>query len=273
MTVAPLAPQRLPVPSRYFAGESLNSYNRRLSSANTTTVADIERALKSAGHTISAGRHAEDRKALWRILGGLPPSAFTTPTELDGEEVVERQLCLQCCSGHMARGRLPTVGHICLRHKRWFTDAVQVSVEGMPELLAAERVFRRVLSPRRVLVDNHAYLLAQECSTAAIPRSVLNDRASARSAVPVEALAYPETVGLARLLTDSAFLGEVLHTRAAEDRFGVVETAVSSLLPYSEVQRAVGRLWDVVKVLYARAGRASSSDGDLRDPWNLLRHW
>lgn len=272
MTGPPPPLQRLPVPTRCFDGEGFTSYSRRLAAANSVTVAEVERALKSAGHTISAGKHAEDRKELWRGLGGLHTSAFTTPTEIDGEEVSERQLCMQCCAGVHARGRRPQLGHICLRHRRWCTDDLQTSIADVPELLDAERMFRRVVAPRHVLVDNHAYLIAQECSTAAVPRDVLKDRAHGRTDLPVEALAYPETVALTRMLTDPRFLGRVLRTPRRDKRLALVEAAVNKLLPYPDALRAVGRVWDVVTVLHERVGTVAPGETEVRDPWNLLRH-
>lgn len=194
------------------------SYARRLAEANGATPALIERTVRSNGYPLPAGRESEERRQLWRHLGALSPEAFTEPVTFEGDEVVARPLCLRCCTGQVARGRLPYTGWVCARHRRWI-GPVQYDVRGLPALIAAEQRFRRVLAPRAVVVDSPVYRLAGQAASQALDRTCLNQRAQQLGfdAPPQELLVYPETVRLACLITDPRFL-DVAFTRSPEQR-------------------------------------------------------
>lgn len=268
---------RLPVPVRKFHGEDVMSYARRAAEANGTTAAAIERTARSDGFSLPAGRDTEQRRDLWQQLRGLQPAAFTEPETVGGDEVVTRPLCLRCCAGRRASGRLPEVGWVCLRHQWWIGNS-QRSVRALPELCAAEHQFRRVLVPRGVLV---ATRVAQrvEAAILGLPEDLLLSRAQRLDAAQVsrELLSYPEIVTLTCLITDPQFGAQVLTPVPKDERYRLVSEAVANKLSRVDADD----LWDVVNPLWqllnlehdwvstARLRGVEPSDGQ----WNLLRCW
>ena len=109
----------LPVRTRICRGESLDSYSRRHSAHNHCAPADIDRALRERGILTTKSRHRLERLQAWRKLGALPDTAFTTPERVHDELVTDRALCRRCSGGEPARGRLPDIGMVCLRHRQW----------------------------------------------------------------------------------------------------------------------------------------------------------
>lgn len=199
MTIRPL-----PVPTRPFDGENLNSYAARHTRRNATTIDHIERALRQDGTMANTTmRSPPERLNAWRQLGRLHSSAFTTLGSIHGQPVLERPLCLRCTNGEAAIGRLPATGWVCIRHRRWI-KAQQCDIRALPELLAAERHFRRVLAPRGVLADAPAMRLARDCAGVDIKLDVLTQRAERAGTDITDMLLYPETVKIARLITRPA---------------------------------------------------------------------
>lgn len=268
---------RLPVRVRRFHGEDVMTYAHRAAEANGTTSTALERTARSDGFSLPAGRDTEQRRDLWRQLGGLHPAAFTEPETVGGDEVATRTLCLRCCAGHRATGRLPGVGWVCLRHRWWIGDA-QCSARALPELCAAERRFRRVLVPREVLVVTR---VAQrvELALLGLPEKLLVSRARRLDAAQASRglLSYPEFVALTCLITDPVFGEQVLTLAPKDERYRLVSEAVADTLSWV----AVDDLWDVVNPLWqllnleydwvstARLCGVEPSDGQ----WNLLRCW
>lgn len=208
MTIRPL-----PVPTRIYGGEGLISYATRHAMRNGTSVDEIERALTQSGALRITGRRlAPDRLQAWRQLGALHPSAFTTPTMIDGAEVAGRPLCLRCTGGTGGTGRLPRMGWVCIRHRRWI-GTPQHDIHALPELAAAERHYRRFLVPRGVLVYSPIMQMARECAIVGIGQSILSHRALRAGTSDPDPLAYPETIGVALLITSPAFNAQMLQPR------------------------------------------------------------
>lgn len=145
-------------------------------------------------------RSHPDRVKAWRQLGGLHLRAFTSPTVIAGEPVLVRPLCRRCSRGERVTGRLPQTGWVCARHRQW-NGPHQFNVRLLPELVAAERHFRRVLVPRGVLVNTPAMRVARDCAAASITLHSLIERAERVGSNEIEMLLYPETVQIARLIT------------------------------------------------------------------------
>lgn len=245
--------QPLPVPTRLFGGESLNSYAARHTRRNATTIDALERALRQdravANTTL---RSHPERLNAWRQLGQLHSSAFTTPISIRGQHVLERPLCLQCTRGEAAIGRLPATGWICVRHRRWI-KAQQRDIRALPELLAAERHFRRVLIPRRVLADAPAMRLAKDCAGVGIKLDVLTQRAEQAGTDNPDILLYPETVKIARLITSPAIQARLADPdRSPDGRRALLATEIAALTarPDTDRQRsAVARIEDRLRAL------------------------
>ena len=163
----PLNLPPLPVRTRLYSGEDLLSYAHRLAARNHTTVADLEAAARDRGLLPTMSRHDPQRLDLWRQLGGLHPSAFTGPTQVNGCWVTSRPLCLACTHGDPAYGRRPGIGLVCLRHHRWLGDT-QHTLPGQSPLLAAERSFRR-LAVRGVLIDSPVMIFALDLAQLSVP--------------------------------------------------------------------------------------------------------
>lgn len=112
-----LAP--LPIPTRVYRSEGVDSYSRRHAAHTHCHPSDVDHACVSKGILTTAARRHPERLQDWRALGGLRDTAFTAPERILDEEVTERTLCLGCADGEPARGRIPEFGMVCIRHRRW----------------------------------------------------------------------------------------------------------------------------------------------------------
>lgn len=230
MTILPL-----PVPTRLFDGEGLISYATRHATSNGTSVEEIERALSHSGDLrMPHRRQSPEREQAWRELGALHHSAFSTPAKLHGAEVIDRPLCLRCTDGTRGTGRLPRMGWVCIRHRRWI-GTPQHNIHALPELVAAEHRYRHVLVPRGALVGSPIMNMARECAIVGIHQSMLAQRARRAGIPDPDLLAYPETVGVARLITRPSFNTRMLQTGLGlHDRHGRALSVMASLFPSDE---------------------------------------
>lgn len=271
MTVAPL-----PVRTRLFHGENLDSYTRRHAARNFCTPADVDRALRERGVISSKNRRDPDRLQAWRDLGRLRDGAFSSPDNVLDQEVTERTLCLRCTTGEPARGKLTGIGLVCARHRQWL-GSPQVDLHGYFPALAAERHFRRHLASRKVLHDSLPMLIGRECASPAIIGASEIDRRRDEFGVDVvDALTYPEQVRIARLLCSRGFL--VSATDPDTDsawRSSLVAIAVEKIIPAREdadAWRATNRVWTVITHLTARRRDARIYGVPMRDTYyNILR--
>ncbi|MFX4270733.1 hypothetical protein ACQBAR_08965 [Propionibacteriaceae bacterium Y1685] len=264
------------MPTRLVGGEAVASYSQRHASRNFSTAKEIEKAAEEQGFSVPGTKSASERVTLWRDLGGLHERAFTEPQIVAGNWVIERPLCERCAPAHeRARGRLPRIGMVCVRHKRWLGQE-QVDVAPIAETIVAERHWRRLLTPCGIVVECPVVLLAEEAATVGISKAVLEERAQ-RVAVPSPALlVYPETVRLARLLTRPSFLDAVLGDATAAWKRTMVEREVGMVLPDAEDAenwRAVARVWDLVLGLQDVVRDARLLGTVPEDRWNVLRLW
>lgn len=238
--------QPLPVPTRIFGGEGLISYASRHAARNGTTVEEIERSLHEAGAIPKPShRRTPERLQAWRGLGALHESAFATPALIDGAEVTDRELCLRCTCGAGAIGRTPRIGWVCARHRRWL-GIPQHDIRALPELVTAERHYRRVLAPRGVFVRSSIMQWAREAAIAGIGRTVVVERHRRGATSNQNLLVYPETVKIARLVTNPGFNNRMLLPGLrSRDRHALSVKAASELFPESaddESWRAAHRI-------------------------------
>jgi hypothetical protein len=269
-----LAP--LPIPTRVYRGESVDSYSRRHAARNHCQPSDVDRALREHGILTTAARWHPERLQAWRALGGLRDAAFTEPDRLHDEEVTERALCLGCTDGEPARGRIPELGMVCIRHRRWL-GSPQADLHGYHPALVAERHFRRHLAARHVVHDSLPMLVGRDCaSPAIIGYDEIANRRNQTGLDDLWALTYPEQVRIARLLTRPTFL------RAATDpdddearRHALVATEVENIIPArgdADPWRAISRVSMVIHRLTALRRDARTYGVPIRDTYyNILR--
>jgi hypothetical protein len=266
----------LPVPTRVYGGEGVVSYSYRHAARNHSQAADIEVGVRERGIRLRKGHSAPERLDVWRQLGNLHPSAFTTPSRIAGDPVKDRRLCLRCTCGDPAVGRLPHVGLVCLRHKRWL-DSPQIDLHTYVAALSAERHFRNHLAVHGVLFDSFAMELGRACAHPVFIGSDEIERRMQQTGIDtVAALVYPEQVKFARMLTSRMFIEYVSDpAREARDRNARITREVANILPVwddSESWRVVERIWNVARRL-TELGRESWLRGaPVRDAhYNLLR--
>ena len=175
-----------------------------------------------------------------------------------------------------AYGRLADVGRVCVRHRRWL-GTPQRGLHDRPDVVAAERVFRRALVPRGVTFDAPVMRLALETAAAA------TDPDTVPASVPFDLAAYPLQVRFARLLTDSLFLTSiVLPPRKADGtvdftaRNATIQSAVARVLPDADDEfryRAEGRIQTYAHRLTRFVlDNRTTQDMVLDDQWNLTRY-
>ncbi|MFC3479405.1 hypothetical protein ACFOLD_02095 [Kocuria carniphila] len=271
----PLSFDALPVPTRLVGGEGVSTYASRHAMRNFSNVKDIEGAVREQGYPLSNARSAPERLALWRQLGNLRDLAFTEPQVVTGNWVVERSLCGRCMP-HLEDGigRMPRVGWVCLKHKRWI-GTPQADLTNFGEALVAERHWRGRLAPRGVVVDSSLLLLAEEAATVGISKAVLEERAERVQHPSPGLLVYPETVGLARLLSRRSLLDSVLGEAPSPWKRALVEREVRAILPDApdaENWRALARVWDLVLNLQDVVRDALWLGQVPQDRWNVLRY-
>jgi hypothetical protein len=131
------------------------------------------------------------------------------------------------------------IGWVCARHRQWIGPH-QFNVRLLPELVAAERHFRRVLVPCGVLVNTPAMRVARDCAAGGITLQTLIERAERAGSNEIEMLLYPETVRIARLITQPRLLSLIQHpeTPPGRRRALVAQEIASLLVPTSLASRA-----------------------------------
>lgn len=271
MTITPL-----PVRTRTFHGESLDSYTRRHAARNFCNPSDIDRALRERGVIKSKNRRDPERLQAWRELGGLRTNSFTSPDYVLDQEVTERLLCLRCTRGEPARGRLTGIGLVCVKHRRWL-GSPQTDLHSYSPALTAERHFRSRLAARDILHDSLPMLIARECvSPAIVGASEIEVRRDRFGIETVGALTYPEQVRIARLLCSPVFLGKVTDPDAdATQRSSLVAREVEKIVPArddADPWRATNRVLTAITHLTARRRDARIYGVPMRDTYyNVLR--
>ena len=271
MRIAPL-----PVRTRLYHGESLDSYIRRHAARNYCMPSDIDRALRERGAVKSKNRRDPARLQAWLDLAGMSAERFTAPDYVLDQEVTERVLCLRCTSGEPARGKLTGIGLVCVRHRRWL-GSPQTELHGCFPALAAERHFRRHLAARDVLHDSLPMLIGRECASPAIVGASEIDRRRGEFGInAVDALTYPEQVKIARLLCSPSFLGKATDPDAdSARRRSLVTREVERIIPArddADPWRATNRVWMAMTHLTARRRDARIYGVPMRDTYyNILR--
>jgi hypothetical protein len=271
MTITPL-----PVRTRVFHGENLDSYTRRHAARNFCTPSEVDRALRERGVVNSKNRRNPDRLQAWRDLGGLRADAFATPEYVLDQEVAERTLCFRCTRGESAQGKLTGIGLVCVRHRQWL-GSPQIDLRGYSPALAAERHFRRHLAARDVLHDSLPMLIGRECASPAIIGSSDIDRRRNEFGIEaVDALTYPEQVKIARLLSSPGFLRAATDPDAdSSQRSSLVAREVEKIIPArddADPWRATNRVWTAITHLTARRRDARIYGVPMRDTYyNILR--
>lgn len=269
-----LAP--LPIRTRLYHGENLDSYARRHASRNFCSPSDVDRALVEHGVVRSKSRLNPDRMQAWRDLGDLRADAFSTPAHVLDQEVTERTLCERCTNGEHARGKLTAIGLVCVRHRRWI-GSPQIDIHDYYPALAAERHFRRHLAVRDVLHDSLPMLIGRECASPAIIGASEIDRRRIEYGIQDSApLTYPEQVKIARLLCSPGFLSVATDPEVDSGRRSVlVATAVERIIPDrvdADTWRATNRVWTAMTHLTARRRDARIYGVPMRDTYyNILR--
>lgn len=267
MTIRPL-----PVPTKIFGGEGLISYASRHAARNGTTIEEVERTLVQAGAMPKTShRHTPERLQAWRDLGALHENAFSTPPTADGAAIIDRRLCLRCTDGTGATGRLPRIGWVCARHRRWL-GGQQHDIRALPELIAAERHYRRVLAPRGVLVRSSVMHMASECAIVGTGRSVLATRSQRAATSDPSLLTYPETVRIARLVTSPGFNTRMLRPGlSADERHTLCLSVTTDLFPEAadeESWRATNRITTMFNTIARELTRRTPTASEDPQPTN-----
>lgn len=244
--------QPLPIQTKIYHGETVSSYAHRAAISNHTTPREVELELQSRGILTSTARSADSRARAWRQLGQLHTDPFQTPTTHSDNPVHERTLCLRCCRGQPASGRLPAVGLVCLRHRRWLGQP-QLDLHDYPPAMTAERRFRTLHAKRSLLYDCETMRIGLEAAAFAL-RFDLGMRRQRTRITDDHVLLYREQVAMAQTLTSRYFLDTACNPRVpAPARRAFVDTQVQKTLDVSRdhpnLWRAGGRIWVVVRAL------------------------
>ncbi|BBY08936.1 hypothetical protein [Mycobacterium noviomagense] len=266
----------LPIRTKIYAGETVDSFAHRASVQNHTTVKAVETALVDSGDLKSRARSAHGRPEAWRQLGLLRADAFCAPTTLEDNVIHERNLCLHCTRGEVAVGRIPGTGMVCLRHRRWVGQP-QLDIRDYRPALSAERRFRALFRSRGLVFDCTAMMIGLETAVVALGGDELERRRTTTGIPAIEALAYREQVAIAQMLTSTQFLDTACNPSLATPvRYAHVTAQFAAALRVddrSDLWRGVERIWAVVRTLTNELRRAASHDRIPDDTqFKLLRY-
>ena len=267
--------QPLPVRTKIYAGESVDSLAHRAAERNHTTVNAVETKLRHIGAITSRSRSHHARLEVWRQLGSLRADTFSTPKMLDDNLIRERNLCLRCTCGESAVGRLPGIGMVCLRHFRWL-GRPQVDIRDFHPARTAEKRFRSRLFKRGLLFNSPAMVIGFEAAIVALGVNELERRQTISGISAVEVLAYREQVAVAQLLTSPHFLDNACSPRIRDPvRYRFVSNEFVKMMGTTEQHDLWGgteKVWSVVRALTNKL-RDAESLGDQPDDteFKLLR--
>ncbi len=265
----------LPVRVRAVHGETPESYASRLAAGNGVTSAELDRYLKEQGLYLTRAHRGDDFEQALRRLGPLSRDALTEQRFLEGQDLRTRPGCIRCSHGQAATVRLLDRGHVCLKHKWWFGITPQ-DVSGYPEVLVAERGFRRYLAARGALVDGHVMRIAGECADMARPlrgpRSVVSTAEASD-----DLRRYPVQVRIARILANGALMipGTDPVVPKLDRRNRLVRAFTQAVGPAdpSDVARGFNHMWRIVYDIERARREAAARKSGLDDPYEIIRLW
>jgi hypothetical protein len=243
----------LPIHVPAYPGETVESFARRAAAANHTTVADIDAGLRYHQLLTSRSRRGgHQRAAVWRELGDLPHDAFTAPASFHGHLVVARPMCPNCADDYTVIAHQPHLGMICLDHQRTL-EPPHTPIGHLPELLAAERRFRRLHHTRKLVVDSPAMVIARKT---ALLTYTPHDHPGPIG--PLAIMIYRHQVNIAATITDHTFLETACSTTTpANHRRNYIATRVARATGTNRnhIGRAVQYLWVAIDTIteYLRA--------------------
>lgn len=242
-------------PISYYPLEKPESYLRRLCAANhldlKTTLAalhDRTREKNAVGRRTVMIERLEDLAALPNGTIASTDDPATAPemqhrcyecARIDRP----RWMCLQCAQGQTVEQIRHHRTTLCLKHRRWAGPGTlphqHIRID-LPEITAAERTFRarnlghcptNAIAARRITTH---WALRTEPRVVA-ERRTLTRRNACPESILIEALSYPEAVGLMGLFADGGWLREILdNTRRFSDIQEHVVEQVKQSIPESQ---------------------------------------
>lgn len=267
-------PTPLPIPARCYAGESVDSYGRRLAELNSLDWREVERAAFDSGFLSRRALNPAERNALWRALGALQDHAFAASSFERGASSTERELCLRCCHGHRAVGRRPEIGLVCLRHRRWLGPR-QRQIGELRDLIRAERQFRRDLAPRGIHFDSPPMELGREAARIMLASRGYGTQVECAGANDPDLLGYPDQVRFTSLICQPSFLRAI--SQPGREGSSAATAAISALveglgIEDADAWRLRTRLWELSshlrKVMRNREVRPTAA---YQDEYRLLQ--
>ena len=180
----------LPIRVRRVYNESMDSYIRRLASANGVTAVDVGRWLRESA-ILPRELSKATWYAAWARLGDLPPKSLPG----DPGPGVDRALCRRCSHGQRVEGRMPAWGLICLRHGCWIDPADGSSMRQTE--LRAERAFRRTLSSSGLHMESPGLQFALRLASLAVSPDWLDARTHRHGFRSLRASLFPAQVRIA----------------------------------------------------------------------------
>lgn len=250
----------LPIPVRPVAGETLDSYFRRLAAANLNTPAALWAYMRTDNPALPEARDLNKATDELERLGNLPTGWFADsrhqellPIRCPHSKWI-LQICDICSHTPPARAGCPRcsageptqvsrrVGTICLKHRYWSHAGTYADVSHLPHHLAAEREFRRHLPGRGISLSSGELALAHD---------LLRDWASARTGTPPAQAqlidTYPEAVRLATTLTNPLFVELLLDPHWSGSQHAYLLSAVlADLIGNPLPDLTIARIWDTV---------------------------
>ncbi len=212
-----------PVRVRAFAGESPESYFRRLCEANAVSERDAWLVLRhrdpALWYEVGCPRGARYVAA----LGGLPDDFFTSVIGLAGavggesmgitSRAVRQQpsppapICRRCARGEVVLA-LASSDPICLRHRRWV--AHDIDTRQLPRHNSAQRCLNGTLRSRGIVYRSAAIAATRE-ALRRVRREQLPRRKDSVVPLELEMSEFPEVVRLTALLTSDAMVRVLLN--------------------------------------------------------------
>ena len=220
------APLRaLPVHTRPFPGESINSYLTRCALRNHTSYHTLQGLVKERRQRPDGARVAQlSGTPLKHLMFALPelgplqndPRAPTRPA---GYQSRQRMACSACAAHHAAPGThircwIRPHGIICVRHRRWLgspsSTSPELDLDRCPDILTAHRHHLRLLRGHPPDLAQNALRLADRIifewrrrdlydtnRTRRLAELGITATTFARTDTRIHAACYPDLIGLA----------------------------------------------------------------------------
>ena len=255
----------LPVAVRPVDGETSESYFGRLAAANSIPTESLWGYLRQLHGSLPVKRNAEFATTELEALGGVPKLWFTINRshhllpircshrrwqlricDICSTTSSVRPGCRRCSAGQLTQVATAT-GAICLRHRRWIHNGVDLDLSHLPKHLTAEKRFRSHLTTRGIALGTGELELARRLLGDEQNHRSLSGNANPAGAEESFLQMYPQIVDLTIALTDPEFTALLMHPRWSPSQHALLlSRTICEFIGHAPSDSYTSVLWETV---------------------------